>query len=63
MLNRVRNRLENDGICISDVWYMDDGQLICHPTEVDQVMRTIDEEASRVGAERGRGEDAKTVCR
>ena len=63
VLKRVRSRLENDGICIADMWYMDDGQVICRPEEVDQVMRTIDEEAARVGAERGRGEDAKTVCR
>ena len=63
VMNRVRSRLENDGISIADVWYMDDGQLLCRPHEVDQVMRTIDEEAAHVGAERGRGEDAKTVCR
>ena len=62
VLNRARLRLENDGISIADVWYMDDGQLICQPHEVEQVMRTIDEEAALVGAERGRREDAKTVC-
>ena len=41
----------------------DDGQVVCQPMHVDLVLRTIDEIALKVGLVRGRGENAKTVCR
>ena len=63
VLERVRVRLEADGISLADAWYMDDGQLLCQPQDADRVLHVLDEESSKVGAERGRGVDAKSVCR
>ena len=42
---------------------MDDGQVVCEPGDVEVVLRTIDDEAFKVGLARGRGTSAKTVCR
>ena len=63
VLGRVRTILETHGVVVADAWYMDDGQLICQPYHADLVLRTLDDEASKVGVERGRGDAAKTVCR
>ena len=59
----MNEKLEDEDISFADVWYMDDGQLICRPEDVDKILRTFDIEAARVGAKRGIGERAKTVCR
>ena len=42
---------------------MDDGQIVCEPGDVEAVLRTIDDEASKVGLTCGRGTNAKTICR
>ena len=63
VMKRVRERLENNGISMIDVWFMDDGQIICDPADADMILRTIDDEAAKIGAVRGRGPNAKSVCR
>ena len=63
MLVRVKERLGQRGISFSDAWYMDDGQIVCNPMHADDVIRALDEEAQTVGASRGWGAEAKSVCR
>ena len=63
VLDQSKAKLDALGVSVSDVWYMDDGQVVCQPMHVDLVLRTIDEIALKVGLVRGRGENAKTVCR
>ena len=63
VIDATKDRLESANIFFKDVWYMDDGQVLCHPRHADQVVRVFDEEAAKVGAKRGVGADAKTVCR
>ena len=63
ILEKTRGKLEERGIVLADVWYMDDGQLFCDPGDTDPILRTIDEVSLLVGLERGRGGRAKSVCR
>ena len=63
LVEKCRVRLEQQGIVLADVWYMDDGQSFCDPNEVDAILKTLDEESWHVGMERGRGDRAKSVCR
>ena len=56
-------RLQEQGVHFFDAWYLDDGQPFCRPEHVDVILRTLDEEAARVGASRATGEDAKSVAR
>ena len=52
---RTREALDVQGIPFFDVWYLDDGQIVCHPEHVDAVLRALDAEAARVGAVRATG--------
>ena len=62
VLEKSRARLEEQGIVLADAWYMDDGQLYCDPGDADTILKTLDDESSKVGMERGRGDRAKSVC-
>ena len=42
ILELVRAKVLAKGIAIFDVWYMDDGQIICKSEHVDEVLRTLD---------------------
>ena len=55
VMEKARLPLEGDGITLSDVWYLDDGQIFCDPSDADSILRTSDDESSKVGLERGRG--------
>ena len=59
----VRERLHVKGIDIFDLWYMDDGHIICDAVHVDAVLRMLDEVVAEVGGVRGVGADAKSVVR
>ena len=66
VMERTRERLgveRPDLAEFADAWYMDDGQLVCAPEAVDDVLRVLDEEFDKVGATRGRGQNAKSVAR
>ena len=60
VVDATKDRLERAGISFKDVWYMEDGQVLCHPGHADEVVRVFDGEAAKVGAKRGIGADAKT---
>ena len=61
VLDRAKSKLDSTGINITDVWYMDDGQVVCEPGDVEPVLRAINDEASKVGLARGRETGVKTV--
>ena len=42
---------------------MDDGQIVCSPSNADRILKTIDEEAVSSGVQRSVSDNAKTVCR
>ena len=62
-LEIVRERLRAKGVDIFDLWYMDDGQIICDALHVDEVLRTLDLILTEIGAMRGFGTDAKSMVR
>ena len=62
-MDRTRSRLAEMGIDFFDMWYMDDGQLVCKAEHVDVILRSLDDEAEKIGAVRGRGVDVKSTVR
>ena len=63
VMSRVRQRLLSEDIHMFDAWYLDDGQIVCHPDHIETVLKIIDIEAAKDGASRAIGKDAKTVVR
>ena len=63
IMKRASEKLDNLGITFSDAWYMDDGQIMCHPDDADEILRAVDAEAENVGMKRSLRTDAKSVCR
>ena len=61
VMERTRGRLETErpDAKFGDAWYMDDGQIVCLPGAVDDVLRVLDEELEKVGATRGRGDNGR----
>ena len=45
------------------MWFADDGQLICRPADVHDILVALDAALARAGATRGTVPDAKTVAR
>ena len=60
---RTHQTLLDRQIGLFDVWFLDDGQLVCQPKDADSVLRTFDEHAATVGARRATGSAAKSVAR
>lgn len=58
---RLRERCQAEGISLADFWYMDDGQIFCRPSDIDFILRVLDEEAQQVGARRGWFDEAKST--
>jgi hypothetical protein len=58
---QLRKGTEQPG-CFS-MWYCDDGQVICRPSDVDLYLACLDGDAAKVGATRGEGPDVKTLVR
>ena len=48
---------------VADVWYLDDGQIVCQPQLADPFLKALDQELAQVGATRGEGEGVKSVAR
>ena len=46
-----------------DVWFADDGQIVCRPDRLDSILRKFDEQAAQVGATRGSGADVKSTVK
>ena len=63
--SRTRERLQElePPVEVFDAWYLDDGELITEPNDSDATLRTLDEEAAKVGAFRAKGENAKSIAR
>ena len=55
VMKNAKIKLEAEGISVSDMWYMDDGQIICKPADADTVLRHIDLEAEKAGETRNGG--------
>ena len=62
-IERVRDRLSAHDIPLFDAWFLDDGQLVCRPSDVEFIFKTLYTEASLDGAARATGEQAKSVAR
>ena len=63
VVERARITLREKGIQMFDAWFLDDGQLVCIPDHVDAVLRALDAEAARMGAEHATWVEAKSVAR
>ena len=56
VMKRTRANLEEDAFTMGldpprffDAWYMDDGQIVCSPADVDRILKHLDHELARVG--------------
>ena len=62
-LDAAKVELDSLNIRFFDVWYLDDGQIICQAGEADVILRVIDKHLAKIGASRARGENIKSVAR
>jgi hypothetical protein len=64
---QARMELAAGGITAwSDIWYLDDGQIVCRPEDVERILVALDKYLERAGASRGRksaGDQVKSTVR
>ena len=48
---------------VQDEWFVDDGVVVCRPELFDGWLQVFDRELERIGASRGRGENAKSTAK
>ncbi len=68
VMQRTRERLkeqcgDDKTLQLADVWYMDDGQVFCHPAVADKFLQAFDFKLQKMGASRGTGADIKSMAR
>ena len=63
VLARTRAALAERGIGFFDLWYLDDGLLVCAPACADILLRMVDVDVAHAGASRETGNFAKSVAR